>query len=370
MAENTKKAYQGKRVLVTGHTGFKGSWLSLWLSHIGAEVIGYALEPPSEPNLFEAVDLKNKITHLHGDVRDGDHLNQAFRQYQPEFVFHLAAQSLVRLSYQEPKTTYETNISGTVNILEAMRTVPGVRVGIIVTSDKCYQNIECTHGYQETDPMGGEDPYSSSKGCAELITHAYRKSFFNPEEFGKKHHVALSSVRAGNVIGGGDWGKDRILTDSILALSKGEPIVIRNSKSIRPWQYVLDALSGYLWLGLLMARDGKKYSDCWNFGPADESIITVQELVDMVISNWGRGSYQTDKSEHPDEACLLKLNSQKSRTVLGWRPIYSIEENIRRTLGWYKSFYRHVSKSKLYDLSIQEIIDYMNHMPYTETESL
>lgn len=357
-----RDAYKNKKVLITGHTGFKGSWMSLWLTELGANVIGYSLEPPTEPNLFESINLKDKITHIIGDVRDEEHLISVFEKYQPVFVFHLAAQPLVRLSYKEPKLTYETNVLGTVNVLEAVRKTKSVRVGIIVTSDKCYENKEWVYGYRETDPVGGYDPYSSSKGCAELVTSAYRGSFFNPEAYGKTHNVALSSVRAGNVIGGGDWGEYRLIPDSIRALSQNKTVVIRNPQATRPWQYVLEPLSGYLLLGALMYKEGAKYSGPWNFGPNDESIITVEELVKLVIKYWGNGSYTIDTSSHPHEAGLLKLDASKARALLGWKPIYDGYEAVEKTINWYKNFYNGMSKEKLYEFTVGEIGEYVNSM--------
>lgn len=362
MGNYFRNAYKNKKVLITGHTGFKGTWLSLWFTRLGAKVIGYSLEPPTEPNLFESIGLEDKIIHIIGDVRDEKHLISAFEKYQPEFIFHLAAQAIVRRSYYEPKLTYETNVMGTVNVLEALRRMRSVRVCIIVTSDKCYENREWIYGYRETDPVGGYDPYSSSKGCAELVTSAYRKSFFNPKDYGETHNVALSSVRAGNVIGGGDWGEDRIIPDCMRALSKGETIVIRNPSAIRPWQYVLEPLSGYLLLGTLMCKDGTRYSDAWNFGPNDESIITVEELVKLVIKHWGTGSYKIDTSTHPHEAGFLKLDISKARSLLGWRPIYDVHEAVERTINWYKNFYNGIRE--LYENTVKEIREYASRMSH------
>ena len=356
-----RNTYKNKKVLITGHTGFKGSWLSLWLTELGANVIGYSLEPPTEPNLFESVNLKDKITHIIGDVRDEKHLTAIFEKYLPEFVFHLAAQPLVRISYKEPKLTYETNVMGTVNVLEAVRKTKSVRVCVIITSDKCYENKEWVYGYRETDPMGGYDPYSSSKGCAELVTSAYRKSFFNPEDYGKNHNVALSSVRAGNVIGGGDWGEDRLIPDCVRALSQNKAIVIRNPQATRPWQYILEPLAGYLLLGALMHEGGTKYSSAWNFGPNGESIITVEELVKLVIKHWGSGNYTMDTSTHPHEAGLLKLDASKARALLGWKPIYDVYEAVEKTINWYKNFYNGMRKEELYEFTIGEIMEYSNH---------
>ena len=363
MDEYFREIYGNRRVLITGHTGFKGSWLSLWLTELGANVIGYSLEPPTEPNLFESVNLKDKITHIIGDVRDEEHLISVFEKYPPEFVFHLAAQPLVRISYKEPKLTYETNVLGTVNVLEAIRKTNSVRVGVIITSDKCYENREWIYGYRETDPMGGYDPYSSSKGCAELVTAAYRRAFFNLEDYGRIHKVSLSSVRAGNVIGGGDWGEDRIIPDCIKALYQKKEIVVRNPLAMRPWQYVLEPLSGYLLLGALMYKEGAKYSDAWNFGPSDESIITVEELVKLVIKHWGSGgTYTIDTSSHPHEAGLLKLDACKARALLGWKPIYDVYEAVERTISWYKNFYDGMGQEELYRFTVREIWDYVNRM--------
>jgi len=355
-----RKTYQNKSVLVTGHTGFKGGWLSLWLKELGAKVVGYSLEPPTEPSLFEAINLKDKIIHIIGDVRDEKHLTVIFEKHQPEFVFHLAAQSIVRRSYREPKFTYETNVMGTVNVLEAVRKTNSVKVCIIVTSDKCYENKEWVYSYREIDPMGGYDPYSSSKGCAELITATYRKAFCKPNSYHQTNNIALSSVRAGNVIGGGDWGEDRIIPDCIRALSKGETILIRNPSAIRPWQYVLEPLFGYLLLGALMYEDSAKYSSAWNFGPDDKNILTVEELVKLVIKYWGSGSYTIDNLTQPYEAKFLKLDTSKARILLGWKPLYDIDEAVRRTINWYKHFYNNISKETLYKFTLQEIREYMH----------
>lgn len=349
-------------MLITGHTGFKGSWLSLWLTELGANVIGYSLEPSTKPSMFEAINLKDRITHIIGDVREEGHLISTFRKYQPEFVFHLAAQPLVRLSYKEPKITYETNVMGTLNVLEAVRKTRSIRVCVIVTSDKCYENMEWVYGYRETDPMGGYDPYSSSKGCAELVTAAYGKSFFNPREYGRIHNVALSSARAGNVIGGGDWGEDRVIPDCAKALSQNKEIVIRSPRATRPWQYVLEPLAGYLLLGALMYEGGSKYSSAWNFGPNDESIITVEELVTLVIKHWHGGTYIVDISNQPHEVSLLKLDASKARTLLGWKPIYDVYEATERTVNWYKDFYNGMTKGDLYQLMVTEIAEYVSRV--------
>jgi CDP-glucose 4,6-dehydratase len=361
MKQNINNIYKNKKVLITGHTGFKGSWISLWLLELGADVIGYSLEPPTEPNLFDSIKLKNKITHIIGDVRNKKNLFSVFKKYKPEFVFHLAAQPLVRLSYKDPKLTYETNIMGTVNVLETVRKTNSVKVCIVITTDKCYENKEWVYGYRENDAIGGYDPYSSSKGCAELIITAYRNSFFNPKDYGKTHNVILSSVRAGNVIGGGDWREDRIVPDCIKMLYQKKEIIIRNPNATRPWQYILDPLGGYLLLGSKMYKDGAKYSSAWNFGPKDESIITVNELVKLVIKNWGNGIYKVNNFNHPHEAGLLKLDISKARTFLGWNPVYNIYETIERTINWYRNFYNGIKKEKLYKITVNEIWDYVKH---------
>jgi len=354
--------YEDKKILITGHTGFNGGWLSLWLTELGADVIGYSLEPPTKPNLFETIDLKDKITHIIGDIRDEKHLTSVFEKYRPEFVFHLAAQPLVRFSYKEPKLTYETNVIGTVNVLEGVRKTKSIKVCLIITSDKCYENKEWVYGYREIDPLGGYDPYSSSKGCAELVIATYRRAFFNSKNFNITDSVALSSVRAGNIIGGGDWRKDRITPDCVRALSKGETIVIRNPSAVRPWQYVLEPLSGYLLLGALMYKSGSNYSDAWNFGPNDESIITVEELTKLVIKYWGSGSYTIDTSTHPHEASSLKLDISKACGLLGWKPIYNIYEAVQRTINWYKNFYNGMEQKELFKFMIKEIEEYVTAM--------
>lgn len=360
MYKNLKNVYKGKKILITGHTGFKGSWLSTWLIELGADVIGYSLEPPTQPNLFDALSLDKKLIHIIGDVRDEEHIFSVFKKYQPEFVFHLAAQPLVRFSYEEPKLTYETNVMGTVNILEAVRKIKSVRVCIIVSTDKCYENKEWVYGYREIDPVGGYDPYSSSKGCAELVTAAYGNSFFKAIDYGKRHNIALSTVRAGNVIGGGDWGKDRLIPDCVRMLSHNKTITIRNPKAIRPWQYVLEPLSGYLLLGSLMYKNGKKYSSAWNFGPNDNDFITVEKLLKLVIKNWDSGNYKIETSYQPHEASLLKLDVSKAHTLLKWRSTYNISKTIKNTINWYKIFYNDKKAKDLFKLTVKEIENFVN----------
>jgi CDP-glucose 4,6-dehydratase len=272
--------YNNKTVLVTGHTGFKGSWLCFWLIQMGAKVIGYSLEPPTSPNHFELLNLD--MVSVIGDIRDSDKLNAVFAQYQPEIVFHLAAQPLVRLSYKEPVETFETNVIGTLKVFEACRNTKSVRAIVNITSDKCYENKEWVWGYRENDPMGGYDPYSASKGCAELVTSSYRNSFFNVNEYGKSHNVLLASCRAGNVIGGGDWAKDRLMTDIMVAVSEGKKVVIRNPRATMPWQHVLEPLSGYLMLGQKLFEGKKEFAQAWNFGPGEQGAITVKEVVENI----------------------------------------------------------------------------------------
>ena len=326
--------FEGKTVLVTGHTGFKGSWLSIWLKELGANVIGYSLEPYTQNGNFVVADVDRKIKSNIGDIRDYDKLKGIFDQYQPEIVFHLAAQPVVRLSYEQPKLTYDTNIGGTVNLLECCRTTDSVKVIINVTSDKCYENKEWIWGYRENDRIGGHDPYSSSKGCTEIITAAYRNSFFYV------NNKFLSSVRAGNVIGGGDWREDRLVPDCIRALKKGKPIGIRSPLSVRPWQHVLEPLSGYLLLASKMYEDGDKFSGAWNFGPYHGSTITVEEFVKKLIGYWGSGQYKDlskQSSHEPHEASLLMLDISKAINLLNWAPVLNVSEAIEYTVNWYKA---------------------------------
>ena len=349
--------FKGKKILITGHTGFKGSWLTLWLIKLGAKVIGYSLEPPTKPSLFEILNLKEKIIHIIGDIRDEEKLKNIFKKYKPEIVFHLAAQSLVRFSYKEPKLTYETNVIGTLNVLEAVRETKSVRVVIIVTSDKCYENKEWVYGYRENDPLGGYDPYSSSKACAELVVEAYRNSFFNPKNYGKGHQVALATVRAGNVIGGGDWQVDRLIPDCVRALSKGKPIKIRNPNAIRPWQHVLEPLSGYLILAQKMWEEPTKYCEAWNFGPYEKDIATVKEIVEKVINLWGKGKYEVESDTQFHEAGLLRLDISKAMIKLGWYPKWNLDIALEKTIKWYKMFYK--GKEDMLRYSLQEIKSYI-----------
>lgn len=327
--------WSDRKVFLTGHTGFKGAWLSLWLQQLGARVTGFALPPPSTPSLFEQAKVEAGMTSVIGDVRDREHLESALAGCQPEVVFHMAAQSLVRASYADPVGTYATNVMGTVNLLEAIRKVGGVRAVVIVTSDKCYENREWVWGYREGDPMGGFDPYSSSKGCAELVTAAYRNSFFSLEEF-ESHGTAIASARAGNVIGGGDWAADRLVPDIMRALLANESIRIRYPDAIRPWQHVLEPLGGYLLLAERLLSDGRACAQAWNFGPSDEEAQPVSWIVKRILQRWGSGSWEMAKGNHPHEATYLKLDCSKSRTVLRWKPKMPLEKGLDVLVDWYK----------------------------------
>jgi len=356
--------YKNKRVLVTGHTGFKGSWLVLWLNSLGADVVGYSLGPPTQPNLFDSIGLQNHLTHIRGDINDYEAMHAVFKKHRPQIVFHLAAQPLVRLSYKTPLETYNVNVMGTANVLEAVRSTDSVHSCVVVTSDKCYENKEWIYGYRENDSVGGYDPYSSSKGCAELVVGAYQQSFFNPKDYGKTHEVSLSSVRAGNIIGGGDWGEDRLVPDCVCALSKGKTITIRNPHAVRPWQYVLEPLAGYLLLGMLMFKNGKKYSGPWNFGPNSDGIVSVKDMVAFVLNAWGKGKFQIIKDSVLHEASLLKLDVSKACRFLGWRIFYDVEQGVKRTIDWYKRFYAKIGRNALYAYTLKEIKKYEENMQY------
>ena len=328
--------YKGKRVLVTGDTGFKGSWLSLWLSELGAEVAGYSLEPAAEDDHFNLLGLKTMIHHVTGDIRDLDALTAAFAEFKPELLFHLAAQSIVRVSYDDPKGTFDTNVGGSVNILEAIRKTPSLRSVIYVTSDKCYKNNEWLWGYRENDALGGHDPYSASKAAAEIVFSSYMDSFLT-----RHKGFGAASVRAGNVIGGGDWSHGRIVPDCIRALLKGRPVELRNPHSIRPWQHVLEPLSGYLLLGARLCDDPKGLSGAWNFGPDDGSVRTVKELAEKTVERWGDGSVVVSAdASGPHEAQLLRLNCDKARSVLNWRPRWGFAAAVNETTDWYKEVTR------------------------------
>jgi CDP-glucose 4,6-dehydratase len=329
--------WRGKKVFLTGHTGFKGSWLTLWLQALGAHVTGFALAPDTTPNLFMLGRVSDGIQSIIGDIRDRALLANAMKEARPDIVIHMAAQPLVRESYVTPVETYETNVMGTVHVLDAVRQVPGVRSVVIVTTDKCYENREWEWGYRENEAMGGYDPYSSSKGCAELVTSAYRNSFFNPSTYAK-HGVAVGSGRAGNVIGGGDWAADRLIPDIMRAISQGETVNIRNPHAIRPWQHVLEPLSGYLMLAEKLYTDGPRFADAWNFGPNDSDAQPVQAIVERLTSQWGDGAqWRLDGGNHPHEATFLKLDCSKAHARLGWRPRWNLNHTLDTIVAWYKS---------------------------------
>ncbi|MDP1558299.1 MAG: CDP-glucose 4,6-dehydratase [Nitrosomonas sp.] len=326
--------YQGRKVFVTGYTGFKGGWLSLWLQAMGAEVHGYALKPPTEPSFFVVAEVgKGMASTEIADIRDADKLRLAMQSASPEIVFHLAAQSLVRYSYVQPAETYAVNVLGTVNLLEAVRATPGVKAVVNVTTDKCYENREGVWGYRENEPMGGFDPYSSSKGCAELVTAAYRRSFL--ESAG----IALASARAGNVVGGGDWADDRLIPDIMRAITQGKSVNIRNPHAIRPWQHVLEPLSGYLLLAQKLYEQGALYAEGWNFGPSDEDAKPVQWIVEELTNAWGKGaSWVLDGGDHPHEAHYLKLDCAKAKARLDWRPKWHLESTLGAIIDWNHAF--------------------------------
>lgn len=328
--------YRGKKVLVTGHTGFKGSWLSIWLHEMGAEVIGYALGPNTKNDNFVLSKLSDKMIDIRGDIRDKASLAKVFAQYKPEIVFHLAAQPLVRLSYEIPVETYEVNLMGTLNVLEEIRKSDSVKVGIMVTTDKCYDNKEQIWGYREIDALGGYDPYSSSKSACEIAISSWRNSFFNPKDY-QKHKKSIASVRAGNVIGGGDWAKDRIIPDCIRALESGEKIEIRNPNAVRPWQHVLDPLSGYLLLSKKMWENPLCFCEAWNFGPTQDAISNVWDIAMMVIGKYGKGELvDTSKPTDLHETNVLMLDITKSKYRLGWEPRINFNLALELTVDWYK----------------------------------
>ncbi len=329
--------WAGKRVFLTGHTGFKGAWLSLWLTELGAEVTGYALAPPTDPSLFETARVRDLVIHVPGDVRDRVALGAAVNRARPEIVIHMAAQSLVRLSYAQPAETYDINVMGTVNLLEAVRRTTGVHAVVCVTSDKCYENRETDQAYVETDAMGGYDPYSSSKGCAELVISALRRSFFNPDKLAE-HGVGVASGRAGNVIGGGDWARDRLVPDLMRAFSSGARPVIRFPAAVRPWQHVLEPLSGYMALAERLYGGTAEAADGWNFGPAEDDAKPVGWIADTLSSLWGDGAgWDLGEEPQPHEAHHLRLDCGKAERELGWRPAWPLAEGLRQTVAWYKA---------------------------------
>ncbi|MCK9387802.1 MAG: CDP-glucose 4,6-dehydratase [Sulfuritalea sp.] len=346
--------WHGKRVFLTGHTGFKGAWLSLWLRDLGADVIGYALAATT-PSLFDVAQIGQNMRSIIGDIRDQAELATAVQEARPDIVIHMAAQALVRHSYVEPVETYATNVMGTVHLLEAVRRTDSVRSVLIVTSDKCYENKEWPWGYRENEPMGGYDPYSSSKGCAELVSAAYRNSYFNPDKY-PEHGVAIATARAGNVIGGGDWAADRLIPDILRAIETGHPVNIRSPHAIRPWQHVLEPLSGYLVLAEKLYTDGSAYAEGWNFGPADEDARSVQWIVEQLTALWGEGaSWQVDRNPQPHEAYYLKLDCSKAHAKLGWHPRWDLQTTLTSIVLWQRQM---LSGNNMQTFSLRQIADY------------
>ena len=351
--------FKGKRVLVTGHTGFKGSWLSIWLHELGAEVVGVSQEPFTNRDNFVLSGIGHKImADLRANICDGQKMKEIFQKYQPEIVFHLAAQPLVRYSYEQPVETYEANVMGTIHVMEAIRSTDSVKVGVMITTDKCYNNKEQMRGYKEDDPFGGYDPYSSSKGACEIAIQSWRRSFFNPEDYGKKHHVSLASVRAGNVIGGGDWALDRIIPDCIKALEQDKVIDIRSPKAIRPWEHVLEPLSGYMLLAKKLWEHPTEFCEGWNFGPESESVSTVWEVATELIKNYGKGELKdSSDSNAVHEAKLLMLDITKAKTKLGWKPRMNMRQCMELVADWYKRY----QTEDVYQLCIEEIHQFTNY---------
>jgi CDP-glucose 4,6-dehydratase len=347
--------WQGKRVLLTGHTGFKGSWISLWLQSLGAQVTGYALAPTTKPSLFEIADVAQGMTSVIGDIRDLANLQAVFAKHKPEIVIHMAAQPLVRYSYQNPVETYATNVMGTVHVLEAVRNTPGVKAVVNITTDKCYENREWVWGYRENEPMGGFDPYSNSKGCAELVSSAYRSSFFNANNY-EQHGVALATVRAGNVIGGGDWAQDRLIPDILNAFEQGKKVEIRNPHAIRPWQHVMDPLRGYLTLAEKLFERGPIFAEGWNFGPHDEDAKPVGWIVEQMSALWGGDAqWQVDTSDHPHEAHYLKLDISKARSLLDWHPALRLKDALELIIDWSK---QRQAGANMRQLTLAQLHDY------------
>lgn len=328
--------WAGKRVLLTGHTGFKGSWMSLWLQSLGTQLVGYALLPSTQPNLFEIAQIGQGMTSVMGDVRNLSALQTVLSEHRPEIVIHMAAQALVRQSYRNPVDTYSVNVMGTVHLLEAVRQTGGVKAVLNITTDKCYENHEWVWGYRENEPMGGYDPYSNSKGCSELVSSAYRSSFFNANDY-SQHGVALATARAGNVIGGGDWATDRLLPDILAAFEQGRPATIRNPNAVRPWQHVLEPLRGYLTLAERLYAHGPEFAEGWNFGPNDEDAKPVGWIAQQMASLWGQNAqWQTDSGEHPHEANFLKLDMSKARSRLNWHPTLRLPDALKLIVDWSK----------------------------------
>jgi CDP-glucose 4,6-dehydratase len=350
-------SWRDKRVFLTGHTGFKGSWLAFWLQSLGAEVTGYALAPSTNPNLFDSAQIATSMRSVIADICDVDRLKSVFAEARPEIVFHMAAQPLVRYSYVNPVETYSTNVMGTVHLLEAVRHARGVKAVVNVTSDKCYENREWVWAYRESELLGGYDPYSNSKACAELVTAAFRSSYFNPVAY-SKHGVAIASARAGNVVGGGDWAEARLLPDIMRAVLAAQPVVIRSPDAIRPWQHVLEPLSGYMRLAERLWENGPNYAESWNFGPNEEDAKPVAWITDWVVRAWGEGStWEVEGADHPHEATYLKLDCSKAKARLNWNPKWNIEQALTTTVEWYK---RYQAGHDIRSLMLRQIQDYMS----------
>lgn len=358
-----KDIYDGKKVFLTGHTGFKGSWLALWLSKFGAEVCGYSLEPNTNPSMFNELNIKYKITKsVIGDILDEKFLNRTMQDFAPDIVFHLAAQPLVRLSYSEPVLTYKTNVIGTLNVLEAAKKCSSVKAFVNVTTDKCYENKEVNRGYKEDEPMGGYDMYSSSKGCVEIMSSSYRRSFLQDE-----NTMAMATARAGNVIGGGDWALDRLIPDCIRGINAGQDIKIRNPIAVRPWQHVLEPLSGYLLLGQKLVEQDKKYADGFNFGPNEDSVLTVAEVANMVCEYYQKGNVIVGEKSLLHEAGLLMLNIEKAKNILGWTPTLTVKEAIKNTVDWYKHFY--AKDCDMFEFTLNQIRKYEENIEWNKNSA-
>ncbi|PCI37848.1 MAG: CDP-glucose 4,6-dehydratase [Thiotrichales bacterium] len=354
-----KKFWQGKKILVTGHTGFKGSWLCFWLKQLGADITGYALESNTEPSLFNLLQLSKSINHHIADIRDINKLKEIVTKTKPEIILHMAAQPLVRLSYKDPVETYSTNVMGTVNILEAVRAVNTVKVFINVTTDKCYENKERLWNYKENEPLGGYDPYSSSKACSELVTGAYRNSFFNTKDI-NNHKTAISSARAGNVIGGGDWSEDRLIPDAIRSILNKQTLTIRNPKAIRPWQHVLESLSGYLKLAEQMWEYPQKFSTAWNFGPDENDCQTVENVLNILNEELTQKiTLQHDNTTQPHEAKFLKLDTAKAKNLLHWQPNWNLKTALNKTATWYQTW---LKNGDMREITLRQINEYMEKL--------
>ena len=352
--------YAGKRVFLTGHTGFKGSWLALWLTKLGAKVCGYSLAPNTNPSMFTVLDIEHKIEKsIFGDILDEKTLERAISEFQPDIVFHLAAQPLVRLSYREPILTYKTNVIGTLNVLEMAKRCKSVKAFVNITTDKCYENKEVHRGYKEDEPMGGYDMYSSSKGCVEIMSSSFRRSFLQEEGT-----YAMATARAGNVIGGGDWAEDRLIPDCVRYINAGEKIEIRNPIAVRPWQHVLEPLSGYLLLGQKLLEGGKKYAEGFNFGPNEDSVLRVAEVAEKACKYYGKGEVVIHKRDNLHEANLLMLNIEKAEKVLGWTPTYTADEAVKNTIEWYKHFY--TKDVDMYELTMNQIKEYEGNIKWEQ----